>query len=207
MDRNQGAERNIRAGTERARNFVEIAARGTALLWDLQMEAARNVLHAQARAGALLGMPDFSNLFSIADDRAKRVFSTSAEQVISTTRQAGETLSEVQRQLGRLAEQQTIGITEEIRNGIDELGKQTQTRLEQIKNLTVEQVEESRRALEEANAERAAEQQRNEQQRAEQQRSPEQQPPAESGLIVGRQPEQRPEQERGDDKNRQRRVA
>src|SRR6185295_11419082 len=42
-------------------NIAEVALRGTALLFDLQLEAARNAWETQARGVAMLGAPDFSN--------------------------------------------------------------------------------------------------------------------------------------------------
>ena len=113
--------------------------RGTAFLWDLQMETARNLWRTQARAAALLGIPDYSELFGIGDERARRIFSSSAEQVLDTARQARDTVVEVQRQLGRLAEQQTIGLTEGVREHIEQIGRQTELGLHEIQQMTADQ--------------------------------------------------------------------
>lgn len=136
MDRNQQHHDN---GQFRARQFesmAEVALRGTALLWDLQMEAARNLWRTQARTAAMLGIPDCSELFHVGDDRARRLFTASAEQMLNSARQTRETVFEMQRQLGRLAEQQTIGITEEVRDQIEQIGQHTEQGLQEIRQMT-----------------------------------------------------------------------
>ena len=122
-------------GARQFESIAEVALRGTALLWDLQMETARNVLRTQARTAAMLGIPDCSDLFQIGDERARRLFSTGAEQVLNTARQARETVVEMQRQFGRLAEQQTIGITEQVRDQIEQIGRQTEQGLQEIREI------------------------------------------------------------------------
>ena len=120
--RDSEGEQQMREGQERAparaQNMAEIAIRGTALLWDLQVDATRNLLRAQARTASMFGVPDYSALFRIADMRARRVFAQTAEQVIGTAREATRTVTGVQRELGRLAEQQTIEMTEEVRQNV-----------------------------------------------------------------------------------------
>jgi hypothetical protein len=123
--------------------MAEVALRGTALLWDLQMETARNMWRTQARTAAMLGIPDCSDLFQIGDDRARRLFTTSAEQMLHSARQARETVVEMQRQIGRLAEQQTIGITEEVRDQIEEIGRRTEQGLQQIKEITASEADQA----------------------------------------------------------------
>src|SRR5438270_12547931 len=124
-------------------NMAEIAIRGTALLCDLQLEAARNLLQTQARTASLFGVPDYSPLFRVADNRARRVFSESVEQVLSAARQAADTVTQVQRELGRLAEQQAIVLTEEVRQNVQQLGEHTERELEQIKNIAQQQIHEA----------------------------------------------------------------
>lgn len=141
MDRNQQQHDN---GQSRARQFesmAEVALRGTALLWDLQMEAARNLWRTQARTAAMLGIPDCSELFHVGDDRARRLFSASSEQMLNSARQTRETVFEMQRQIGRLAEQQTIGITEEVRDQIEQIGQHTEQGLQEIRQMTASEVD------------------------------------------------------------------
>jgi hypothetical protein len=124
------------SGAQHLQSMAEVAVRGTALLWDLQMETARNLWRTQARTAAMLGVPDCSELFRVGDDRTRRIFSMGAEQVLNSARQARETVVEMQRQLGRLAEQQTIGITEEVRDQIQQMGRHTEQGLQEIKHMT-----------------------------------------------------------------------
>jgi hypothetical protein len=121
--------------------MAEIALRGTALLFDLQMETARNLLRTQSRTAALFGVPDCSDLFRLGDDRARRIFSTSAEQMLNSARQARETVFEVQRQIGRLAEQQTIGIAEEVRDQMQQMSRHTEAGLQEIKQIAVHEAD------------------------------------------------------------------
>jgi hypothetical protein len=124
------------SGAQHLQSMAEVAVRGTALLWDLQMETARNLWRTQARTAAMLGVPDCSELFRVGDDRTRRIFSMGAEQVLNSARQARETVVEMQRQLGRLAEQQTIAITEEVRDQIQQMGRHTEQGLQEIKHMT-----------------------------------------------------------------------
>ena len=121
--------------------MAEVALRGTALFWDLQMETARNVGRPQARTAAMLGIPDCSALFHVGDDRARRLFTTSAEQMLNSARQARETVVEMQRQMGRLAEQQTIGLAEEVRDQIEQIGRHTEQGLQQIRQIAASEAD------------------------------------------------------------------
>jgi hypothetical protein len=141
--------------------MAEVALRGTALLWDLQMETARNMWRTQARTAAMLGIPDCSALFQIGDDRARRLFTTSTEQILSSARQARETVVEMQRQMGRLAEQQTIGLTEEVRDQIEQIGRHTEQGLQQIREIAASEADHVERFVDSAiedNDERAQQQ-------------------------------------------------
>jgi hypothetical protein len=128
-------------GAQQMQSMAEVALRGTALLWDLQMETARNILRTQARTAALLGAPDCSELFRLGDDRARRIFAASAEQVLNSARQARETVFAVQRQIGRLAEQQTIGIAEEVREQIEQISRHTEEGLQEIEQITTSEAD------------------------------------------------------------------
>lgn len=136
-----GGEQQI--GARQFQSMAEVALRGTALLWDLQMETARNMWRTQARTAAMLGIPDCSDLFQIGDERARRLFTTSAEQMLHSARKARETVVEMQRQIGRLAEQQTIGITEEVRDQIQQIGRHTEEGLQQIKQIAASEADQA----------------------------------------------------------------
>jgi len=141
MDSNQQQQHGGQTQGRQMQSMAEVALRGTALLWDLQMETARNLWRTQARAAALLGIPDCSGLFNVDDDRARRLFTTSAEQILDSARQTRETVVEMQRQFGRLAEQQTIGITEEVRDQIEQVGRHTEQGLQQIRQMTASETD------------------------------------------------------------------
>ena len=128
-------------GAQQLQSMAEVALRGTALLFDLQMETARNIMRTQARTAALLGAPDYSELFRLGDDRARRLFAASAEQMLSPARQARETVFEVQRQIGRLAEQQTIGIAEEMRHQMQQMTRHTEAGLQEIKQVAASEAD------------------------------------------------------------------
>jgi hypothetical protein len=148
-------------GAQQFHSMAEVALRGTALLWDLQMETARNMWRTQARTAAMLGIPDCSALFQIGDDRARRLFTTSTEQILSSARQARETVVEMQRQMGRLAEQQTIGLTEEVRDQIEQIGRHTEQGLQQIREIAASEADHVERFVDSAiedNDERAQQQ-------------------------------------------------
>ena len=128
-------------GAQQLQSMAEVALRGTALLFDLQMETARNIMRTQARTAALLGAPDYSELFRLGDDRARRLFAASAEQMLTSARQARETVFEVQRQIGRLAEQQTIGIAEEMREQMQQMTRHTEAGLQEIKQVAASEAD------------------------------------------------------------------
>ena len=156
----QGAAQHA-FGAQQFHSMAEVALRGTALLWDLQMETARNMWRTQARTAAMLGIPDCSALFQIGDDRARRLFTTSTEQILSSARQARETVVEMQRQMGRLAEQQTIGLTEEVRDQIEQIGRHTEQGLQQIREIAASEADHVERFVDSAiedNDERAQQQ-------------------------------------------------
>lgn len=136
----QGGEQQA-LGARQFHSIAEVAVRGTALLWDLQMETARNLWRTQARTAAMLGIPDCSDLFQVGDERARRLFSTSADQVLNSARQARDTVVAMQRQFGRLAEQQRIGITEEVRDQIEQIGRHTEQGLQAIEQIAASEAD------------------------------------------------------------------
>lgn len=125
-----------------------IAFRGIGRLCDMQMAATRLMLQTQASAACALGMPDYSGLFRIADDRAKRVFSSGAEQLLQLAERTNETTSEIQREMGRLLEVQTVNEAENWQRGLEELGAQAEESLEEFKEMARQQAEEALRIAE-----------------------------------------------------------
>jgi hypothetical protein len=55
-------------------NIAAFAVRGLSQLADMQLAATRLLLQTQARAATSLGLPDCSDLFRVADDRARQLF-------------------------------------------------------------------------------------------------------------------------------------
>lgn len=129
-------------------NLSAIAMRGFGQLYDMQAAAARMMMQTQARAACAFGLPDYSDLFRFADDRAKHVFSASTEHLIHTAEQATETISEVQRQVGRLVEYQTVTAAENWQHGLQELEAQAEENLSQLKELARQQADQALLAVE-----------------------------------------------------------
>lgn len=142
-----GAQRNEQTHSPHV-SVTAVALRSMGQLYDINLAATRTVLQAQARTAAAFGWPDYSDLFSVADDRIKRVFSTGTEQLLETAQHAQETLGEVQRQVGRLVECQTVNLAENWQRGIEELGTQTEQSLSQLSEVTRRQVDELEQATE-----------------------------------------------------------
>jgi ElaB/YqjD/DUF883 family membrane-anchored ribosome-binding protein len=129
-------------GNGHAARMAEIAMRGTALLWDLQAETARNLLALQAGSATLFGAPDMSGMFHVGEARTKGVFSTTVDQAINSLRQISDTMSEVQQSLAQVAEQEAAGITERMQKGFEELGRRSEEGLEEIRRLAAEEADE-----------------------------------------------------------------
>lgn len=140
----QGQQR----GNGHAARMAEIAWRGTALLWDLQADTARNLLALQANSAKLFGAPDLGGMFQVGESSAKGMFSATVEQAINSLRQISGTMSEVQESLARVAEQEAAGITERLQQGFEELGRRSEEGLEEIRRLAVEEVDEMEQEVE-----------------------------------------------------------
>jgi hypothetical protein len=167
MEPNKQRQRDTRSDEQRTRGeghgdervneafqVTDIAVRGAALLWDLQMQTARSLWRTQARTAAMLGLPDYSELFDVGDVSARRVFSASAEQVLDSARQARNTATQVQREIVRAAEQQTLEFTEELREHLGQIGRETERGLQQFRQLAVNGTEKMTRQLQQARNER-----------------------------------------------------
>jgi hypothetical protein len=128
------------------------------MLLDLQLDTARSLWRTQARTAAMLGLPDYSHLFRAGDDRSRRLFSLGAEQALNTVRHAQDAVLEVQRQIGRLAEQQAILIADEMRDQIEQIGRRSERELQAFHELAVSGADElanaGERAIDEAERQR-----------------------------------------------------
>jgi len=123
-------------------NMTATTARSLGQLYDIQAAAARVVLRAQARALSALGLPDYSHLFEVADERTKRMFSTTTEALLQSANHASSTGGEIQQHLGRLWEQQAMDLTETWRQGLEELQTQGSESLNELKELVRQQADE-----------------------------------------------------------------
>ena len=115
----------------------------------MNMSATRVWMQTQARAASALGLPDWSGLFEAADDRARRVFSTGAEQMVSTAQRAAEAATELQREVSRVVDIQTSTVAQTLQYGLQELGSQTSEGLNQLVETAREQAEEAQRTASE----------------------------------------------------------
>lgn len=153
MERGLGGQGG-RGGEERfgggsvATNLTATALRGFSQLFDLQATAARIMFRSQLRAAAAIGLPDFSRIFNVTDDRATRLFSTTTETALRFTEQSESTRGEIQSHLLRLLEQQMADFMERWQYGLDELQRQSAQSLEDLKELSRQQAEEMARATE-----------------------------------------------------------
>lgn len=134
------------AQSQQPANFAAIALRSAGHLYDLNVSAARVLLQTQARAAAAFGLPDLSPLFDNADERVRNVFATGAEQVLSTAQRTTETVSELQRQVGRVLETQTSQAAESWQRGLQELGSQASEGLNQLCETARKTAEEAERS-------------------------------------------------------------
>jgi hypothetical protein len=125
-----------------------VALRGIGQMCDMNMEAARVLLHTQARAAAAFGWPDMSQLFDQADERARHAFAAGAEQVLNATQRANETAVELQRQVSRVLETQAATAAENWQRGIEEIGAQADEGLNQLCETARQQADDAQRLTE-----------------------------------------------------------
>ena len=147
---NQNGRQDYQRNNDHARRMTEIALRGTALLWDIQADTARRLFEIQANNAMLFGVPDFTQMFRVRNGGNKGVFSTTIDQALNSMRQINDTVTEVQLQLSRVAEQQTAGIAERFEQSIEEVARRSQQGLEEIRRLAEEQADEAEQTAYEA---------------------------------------------------------
>jgi DNA anti-recombination protein RmuC len=114
-------------------NFASAFLRGVGQVYDIQLSAARKLLHTQARAAAAFGLPDYSSLFDDTESSTRQVLAASAEQIIDTAQRTNETIAELQRQAGRVVEKQTAVAAETWQRGLEQLGAQTEQALSELR--------------------------------------------------------------------------
>jgi len=131
-----------------ASNFTANALRGLGQIYDMQAATMRAMLRTQTRAASAFGLPDYSRLFEIGDDRALHLYSSVTENLVSFVNQADGSLTEIPSQICRLLEQQAIDITERWKYGLEELQQQASESMQELKELSRQQAEELARASE-----------------------------------------------------------
>ncbi len=146
---NGNARQTYQRNGDHARRMTEIALRGTALLWDLQADTARNLLEMQANGARLFGGPDFGRIFHIGAGADRGMFSMTIDQALSQLRQINDTVDEVQWQLAQAAERQTQGFAERLQRSIEELGRRSQEGLQEIRRIAEQEADEFEQAMKE----------------------------------------------------------
>ncbi|MCG2578764.1 hypothetical protein LZ012_17335, partial [Dechloromonas sp. XY25] len=99
-------------------NMATGALRSFGQFCDMQAATARIMWRAQVRAASAFGLPDYSRMFEVEDDRATRLFSAATENIVQFVDQEGEVLNEVPSQVFRLFEKQAIDVTERWKYGL-----------------------------------------------------------------------------------------
>jgi hypothetical protein len=126
-------------------HLTALALRSIGQVYDMNLSAARVLLQTQARAASAIGLPDWSGLFNVVDERARHVFSTGTEQLLDTTQRANEVAAELQREVGRVVETQATTVAQTLQLGLEELGEQTNESLNQLVETARQQAEEAER--------------------------------------------------------------
>jgi hypothetical protein len=126
-------------------SVTSLALRGLGQVYDMNLAATRVMLQTQARAASVLGFPDWSGVFDQVDERARHVFSASAEQLVETTQRASEVASDLQRQVGRVVETQAATVAESLQHGLEELSTQANEGLKQLCDTARQQADEAER--------------------------------------------------------------
>ncbi|HLO61668.1 MAG TPA: hypothetical protein VK165_01750 [Azonexus sp.] len=129
-------------------NMATGALRSFGQFCDMQAATARIMWRAQIRAASAFGLPDYSRMLEVQDDRATRLFSAATDNLVQFVDQEGEVLNEVPSQVFRLFEKQAIDVTERWKYGLKEFQQQATQSLEELKELARQQAEEMSRATE-----------------------------------------------------------
>jgi DNA anti-recombination protein RmuC len=135
-----------RYGSAIAGNLAAATLRSLGQFYDLQAATARIMLRSHMRALSAMGLPDYSRLFQVADDRALTLFSAGTDNALRFADQADDTLGQIHGHFSRLLEQQAIGFTERWQSGLEELQQQAGESLQELQELARQQADEMARA-------------------------------------------------------------
>jgi hypothetical protein len=133
--RDGGFSGAMQRGADQTMNMAELTMRGASALFDIQMAALQSIWQLQARSATVLGAPDCSDLLRSTQTSAQRLLATSAEQILTCARQTTQTVSEMQSQVGRIVEQGTQQLAEELRHGVQEMSQRTQDGLQTVRDI------------------------------------------------------------------------
>jgi mevalonate kinase len=126
-------------------NFAEIFVQGIARIVDIQTSATRVLLQTHGRSASFFGAPDWTRALNWQHERFAELFTAGTEQTMNFLRQTSETVNEVQAQVGRILEQRTAEVTDEIRNGVKEVTRRGEQSLEEMRNTTQQAIRQARR--------------------------------------------------------------
>lgn len=126
-------------------NLVEIFVEGAARMIELQSAATRAFLQTQGRSAAILGWPDWSRIVAGGDD-GRNLFDTGARQLVDSLRETQRTLTDLQQQLGRIAQQQARQMTDQVRDTIEEIGRRGREGIEEWRKSAVQGTSQLQRA-------------------------------------------------------------
>ena len=126
-------------------HLTALALKSIGQVYDMNLSATRVLLQTQARAASALGLPDWSGLFNVVDERARHVFSAGADQWLDTAQRANDAAAELQREVGRVVETRATAVAQTLQQGLEELGSQANEGLNQLVQTARDQAEEAER--------------------------------------------------------------
>jgi hypothetical protein len=142
---------------QQALNLAEVYVRGTARMLALQVSAIRAIIETQGRSAALLGAPDWSQLFDRrTGEQLSTLFETGAEQTVRLLHRANAAALQVQQQFGALIEQQAQQATQQMQRSMEEMGRRSREGIEQLGSMSTRSGAEAGRTV--STAQYAAEQ-------------------------------------------------
>src|SRR5262245_2488242 len=105
-------DRTTSRGQQHVTNLAEIFLQGAVRLVDSQTTAARVLLQTHGRSAALFGAPDWTPTVTRQGEQLTQLISAGAEETLKIMRQANDTVSEMQQQLGQLMQDQTAQVAD-----------------------------------------------------------------------------------------------
>jgi DNA anti-recombination protein RmuC len=132
-------------------NIADIFMQGAMRIVDMQTSAARVFLQTQGRSARMFGAPDWAQPLNGSSEQLSQLVTTGTEQALNLMRHTNETINEVQQQFGQLMQQQAAQLTQEMRNGLEEVSRRAEASLDQLRHTTERATREARRAGAESN--------------------------------------------------------